>query len=234
MAYYDQRGGGFVNTSYEPKSNPIDDNWSTISNVMGLINPALGIAAKIGGLYGGHEQREAQKEMQSNQMQFQERMSNTAIQRQMEDMRLAGINPILSGKYGGASTPQGATYKPENKMLQWAQITSAVSSAQKLQNEVTMQNMDINMMKRRGLSPMAFKHTPFNQLGSEYLKMDHPLGKFLRGTLLTETMNSQSAKNMLRTIKDAVSSAKEQFTDDSPLRIRINRYLDKYGKRIYP
>ena len=230
MAYYDQRGGGFTNTSYEPKSNWIDDNWNTVSNVMGVINPYLGVATKIGGLIGSYEQRKAQKEMASDQMAFQERMSNTAHQRQMADMRSAGLNPILSAKYGGASTPPGSTYKPENKMLQWAQVTSAVSSAQKLANEVTMQNMDINMMKKRGLSPMAFKHTPFNQLGSEYLKMDHPLGKFLRGTLLTELMNSSTAKNMLSKVKDAVNNSTKYISDKvEPLRIHIPKtfYINK-------
>lgn len=43
------------------------------------------------------------------QRQWQEYMSNTSYQRAMEDMRKAGLNPILAYMQGGASTPVGSS-----------------------------------------------------------------------------------------------------------------------------
>jgi hypothetical protein len=68
-------------------------------------------AALIGGgasLLGGLMSNRANAKAASEQMDFQERMSNTAYQRAMDDMRAAGLNPLLAAKLGGASTPGGA------------------------------------------------------------------------------------------------------------------------------
>lgn len=50
-----------------------------------------------------------------DQMRFQERMSSTSHQREVSDLRKAGLNPILSA-HKGASTPSGAMISPENPL----------------------------------------------------------------------------------------------------------------------
>lgn len=75
-----------------------------------------GIAAGGTGVLGqviANQQNSAQA---SRQMDFESYMSNTAHQREVADLRAAGLNPILSAGGSGASTPGGAQANMGNEL----------------------------------------------------------------------------------------------------------------------
>lgn len=76
-----------------------------------LLGPVIGAGADI---WSANKLAEGQQEANAmsvasarEQMEFQKYMSSTAHQREVEDLKKAGLNPVLSAN-AGASTPSGA------------------------------------------------------------------------------------------------------------------------------
>jgi hypothetical protein len=69
----------------------------------------------------------ASAEQAQKQMDFQERMRATQYQTAMEDMKKAGLNPMLAASQGGAGTPTGAMGQVSSANFK-SPVSSAVAS----------------------------------------------------------------------------------------------------------
>lgn len=138
-----------------------------------VLNLGLAAVPGVGQYMATKEANETNMALAAQNTAFQESMSNTSYQRGMEDMRKAGLNPMLAISQGGASTPQGSVAQVEPEDLSGLGQSALDAyrlkiDTNKLKNETDLKNSQVALQTQQGQQAVANAQAAKSQ--EEYTK----------------------------------------------------------------
>ena len=186
------------------------------------ISQAAGSA--LGSVLGFLGQRKANKQniaLSREQMAFQERMSNTAYQRAMQDMKLAGLNPILAARQP-ASTPGGSSTRVDSAIgagvAAFNNTNSALSASASNRANAAATNAKTHKLNQIN------KYLYNDKLDPKTLAVNTAMSEYGMTPGMTNLLTTYVSENHMNKFMDAISKM------GSELAVQIN---SEHAKEIF-
>lgn len=183
------------------------------------------VGQAVGQLVSNRQQKVFANQAMREQMHFQDFMSSTAHQREVQDLRRAGLNPILSAT-GGSGSPMGfgsaPTTNPGNVI---ASAMEGKKMSEEIENlKVANENIEADTTKKRQEAALASAQHNREQAATNVLNQDEALRQQQTATERWRTLAEQAQAGILAS---TAKGAKLEGQIDESRFGEAMRYIDR-------
>jgi hypothetical protein len=190
----------------------------------GIIGSAIGV---VGDIAGGALQNIYNKKEATKNRNFQAQMSNTAHQREVADLRAAGLNPILSASHGGASTPSGSTATSANLTDIGSKAANSVRASMELKKQLAL--IDQQILQAKQATDESYTRTNLNHDLSKKAWAETEQTKAATRILGIDAQNRQNVLDVQNANKP-YELKRAELQNDSKEVLKYERFLEPLYK----